>query len=226
MHGKTLEQAEAAGRLARWKTALLSRKGRKPRRRWSRKRFVLLGVLAVCLIGGAVGIYTLFFTEEAQIPVTGTTTYGYLNEALEGSGTTTPADSVTYTISGTVLEWCVETGQEVAEGDLLYVLDASEVEDEMMEYELELTDLYEQYDELQESVSGQQMTAEFSGRIEGIQVEAGDNVQNGTTLATLIDDSVMQATLYFSYIYEDQIREGMAVSVSVPDQMLVLSGTV
>ena len=226
MHGKTPEQAEAAGRLARWKTALLSRKGRKPRRRWSRKRFVLLGVLAVCLIGGAVGIYTLFFTEEAQIPVTGTTTYGYLNEALEGSGTTTPADSVTYTISGTVLEWCVETGQEVAEGDLLYVLDASEVEDEMMEYELELTDLYEQYDELQESVSGQQMTAEFSGRIEGIQVEAGDNVQNGTTLATLIDDSVMQATLYFSYIYEDQIREGMAVSVSVPDQMLVLSGTV
>ena len=197
-----------------------------PGKKWSKKRIILSSVAIALVLAGGVGVYALFFTEEERVAVTGETTYGYLNEALEGSGTTTPADSVTYTISGTVLEWHVETGDNVEEGDLLYVLDASEVEDEMMEYELELTDLYEQYEELEDNVSNQRVTADFSGRIEDIQVEAGDNVQNGTMLATLVDDSTMKATLYFSYAYEEEIYEGMAVTVSVPDQMLTLSGTV
>ena len=199
-------------------------------RRWKKKprprTIVLLAVLLAALIGAGVGIYTLFFAEEERVALTGETTYGYLNEAMEGSGTTTPADSVTYTVSGTVLEWHVETGDNVEAGDLLYVLDSSEVEDEMMEYELELTDLYEQYEELQDSVDSQQVTAAFSGRVEGVQVEAGDDVQNGTVLATLVDNGTMKATLYFSYIYEDQIREGMDVTVSIPDQMLTRTGTV
>ena len=82
------------------------RPGRKP---WTKKRIILLSALSAAVIAGGVGVYALFFTEEEQIAVTGETTYGYLNEALEGSGTTTPADSVTYTVSGTVLEWHVET---------------------------------------------------------------------------------------------------------------------
>ena len=137
---ETTEATERAGRLARLRAAIRPRGPRKPRKPWSKKRTVLLCLLAA-VIGGGAGVYALFFTEEERVAVTGTTTYGYLNEALEGSGTTTPADSVTYTISGTVLEWYVETGQDVEAGDLLYVLDSSEVEDEQMEYELELTKL-------------------------------------------------------------------------------------
>ncbi len=110
---ETTEATERAGRLARLRAAIRPRGPRKPRKPWSKKRTVLLCLLAAAVIGGGAGVYALFFTEEEQVAVTGTTTYGYLNEALEGSGTTTPADSVTYTISGTVLEWYVETGQDV-----------------------------------------------------------------------------------------------------------------
>ena len=46
------------------------------------------------------------------------------------------------------------------------------------------------------------------------------------TLATLVDDSAMKATLYFSYSYEDEMYVGMPVTLSVPDQMLTLDGTV
>ena len=81
-------------------------------------------------------------------------------------------------------------------------------------------------EELQENVSSQNVTADFAGRVEDIQVEAGENVQNGTVLATLVDDSAMKTTLYFSYAYEEEIYTGMEVSVSVSDQMLVLTGTV
>ena len=198
----------------------------KPGKRLSVKKVVLLALLAAVLVAGGVGIYRLFFAQEEKVAVTGTTSYGLLNEALEGSGTTTPADSVTYTVSGTVLEWCVNTGDSVEAGDLLYVLDSSDVEDDIMEYELELEELYEQYEELQENLSNQRVTASFAGRVENVQAEEGDNVQNGTVLATLVDDSYMKVTLYFSYGYQDDIRTGQEVTLSVPDQMLSLTGQV
>ena len=225
IHSGTAEENGHLSRLlGNLKTRLPGKGG--PGKKRGKRKWIILSVGLVVLTASCVGVYALFFAQEEQVAVTGTTTYGYLNEAMEGSGTTTPADSVTYTISGKVLEWYVETGDNVEEGDLLYVLDSSEVEDEMMEYNLELTDLYEQYEELQDSVSSQQVTASFSGRIEDIHVEAGDTVQNGATLATLVDDSTMKATLYFSYAYEDQIYEGMDVTVSIPDQMLTRTGTV
>lgn len=215
-------------RLLEGLAARLPRRGseQKPRKPCSRKRIVVTALAGVLVIASCVGAYALFFAQEERIAVTGTTTYGMLNEAIEGSGTTTPADSVTYEISGTVLEWYVEAGQEVKTGDLLYVLDSSDAEDEILEYEVELEDLYEQRSEIQEGIANQQVAAPFSGRVQDIQVETGDDVQAGMTLATLVDDSAMKATLYFSYIYEDDIYRGMPVTVSVADQMMTLNGTV
>ena len=197
-----------------------------PGKKGRKKKWITLGILVLLAAAAGFGIYRLFFAQEERIAVTGTTTYGALNEAIQGSGTTTPADSVTYEITGKVLEWNVEAGQEVKAGDLLYVLDSSDAEDEMLEYEVDLEDLYEQRAEIQESIANQQVTAPFSGRIEDIQVEAGDDAQTGMTLATLVDDSAMKATLYFSYAYENEMTVGMPVTLSVPDQMLTLDGTV
>lgn len=191
------------------------------------KKRLALAVLAVLLAAAAVwGVWTLFFKQEEKVPITGTTTFGALNEAIEGSGTTTPADSVSYSIDGTVLEWYVEAGQDVKAGDLLYVLDSSDAREEKIEAEVALEELYEQLEELDESIAGQTVTAEFSGRVEGVKHEAGDRVQGGTVLATLVDDSTMKATLYFSYLYENDIAVGMPVTASLPEQMLNLTGEV
>ena len=142
-------------RLSERLAARLPRRGAEGKRRkpWSKKRIVVTVLAAVLLIASCAGVYMLFFAQEERIALTGATTYGALNEAIEGSGTTTPADSVTYEISGTVLEWYVEAGQEVKTGDLLYVLDSSEAEDEKLEYEVELEELYEQRSEIQESIA-------------------------------------------------------------------------
>ena len=220
-----------SGAIARIKNLPDSRLGGLIRSRLSagkggKKKWILLAAAAVLAVIAAVGIYRLFFAQEKQVPVTGTTTFGSLNETIEGSATTTPADSVTYEISGTVLEWNVEAGQEVKAGDLLYVLDSSDAEDEILEYEVNLEDLYEQRADIQESIANQRVTAPFSGRIEDIQVEAGDSVQSGMTLAALVDDSAMEATLYFSYAYEGKLYTGMGVTLSIPDQMLTLDGEV
>ena len=134
------------------------------RRKRNGKKLVLLLVILALLAAAAVGVYRLFFTEEEKVAVTGKTTYGSLNEAIEGSGTTVPADSISYSISGKVLEWHVEAGDEVKAGDILYVLDASEAEDEILNYEVELEELYEKMEDLQTNISNRWVTAPFAGR--------------------------------------------------------------
>ena len=221
---QTAEVSEGApSRLERLKGRFSRKKEGAPK---SRKKKLVLILVLVLMAAAAFGIYQLFFKQEEKVAITGKTTFGTLNEAIEGSGTTTPADSVSYEINGTVLEWYVEPGDEVQAGDLLYVLDSSEAEDDILENEVELEELYEQLADLQESIAGQVVTAPFSGRVESIQAKEGKNVQNGAALANLVDDTYMKATLYFSYAYQNDISVGSSVTASFPDQMLTLTGTV
>ena len=204
--------------------------GKKKRKKLGKKQIILLSAGAVVL---CVGVYFLvdLFTEEELAAVTGEITYGSLTQDISGTGTTTPADSVTYSLPSSEAEvtgWYVEAGDTVEEGDLLFEQDDSEVDEIIAEYEyeIEIDEARESLTEAQEGLAGLTVTAPFSGRVTEITVEAGDSVSNGMTLAYIADTSAMEITQYFSYIYESEVYEGMEAAVSVPDSALSLTGTV
>ena len=209
--------------------------GKRKKKKLTKKQIILLSTGAAVL---CVGVYFLvdLFSEEEQIAVTGEITYSSLSQDISGTGTTTPADSVTYSLPSSeadVTGWYVEAGDTVEEGDLLFEQDDSEVDEiiaeyeyEILEYEIEMDEARESLSEAQEGLAGLTVTAPFSGRVTEITVEAGDSVSNGMTLAYIADTSAMEITQYFSYIYESEIYEGMEAAVSVPDSALSLTGTV
>ena len=208
---------------------------KKTRRKFPIKRAVALVVAAAVVVGGGFGIKTLFFQNETQTALTETTTYGSLSTVIEGTGTTMPADSVTYTTASTteITGVYVSAGDTVEAGDLLYTQDDSELDEEIEEYQDELTELQntlsdasDQLSELNERLSDLKVTAPFSGRITDVTVRTGDTVGSGTKLATLVDDSKMTLTQYFSYAYEDQVYVGMKAGVSIASLMTTLDGTV
>ena len=209
--------------------------GRK-RRIPTRKRILVFAAALAAAAAVGIGLFQIFFSGEEQILVTGTATYGSLNRAIEGSGTTVPANSqIISPASSTaeILEVFVSPGDEVAVGDPLYRQDASELneqiqelEDQLQEYKTQLEDYYDQREELQENLASLTVTASFAGHITDVQVEEGDSVNEGAKLANLTDDSTFTVTQYFSYAYEDDIYVGMPATVSVADQMLNLSGKV
>lgn len=206
------------------------KKGRFPIR-----RVVALVVVVGVVAAAAVGARALFFTEEEQVALTETTTYGTLSTAIEGTATTMPNDSVTVTTASTaeILEVYVSAGDTVEAGDLLYVQDDAQLDEEIETYQDEIAELeeeldgyYDQLSDLQESLSALTVTAPFAGRLTEVDAEEGDNVQNGGKLAVLVDDSRMTLTQYFSYAYADQVYVGMSAGVSVASLMLNLEGTV
>ena len=126
------------------------------------------------LSGAALGGKALFFGGEEQTPLTEQTTYGSLSTTLSGTGTTMPADSVTYTTASEteITGVYVSAGDTVEVGELLYTQDDSELDDQIEEYQDQITeqenqldDYQEQLAQLQEETAALTVTAPFAGRI-------------------------------------------------------------
>lgn len=204
--------------------------------RKSRKKTVVFSLVGLVMVAAAALACKYFlFTEAAATVLTGTTTYGSLAQTIEGTGITTPADSYTdSTASDTeILEVAVSAGDTVRKGDLLYIQDDSEIDTSIEAYQEEITtnqdniaDYEEQLADLREEMAGLTITAPLSGHLSDVKVEAGDTVKAGDVLCTLVDDSHMTLTQYFSYAYEDQIYEGMSAVISIPDLMTSRNGAV
>lgn len=207
----------------------------KKKRRLKKKTKILLVVAVVAAVAAGILLYRLFFTQEKKVALTGTTTYGSMASSITGSGTTTPADSKTYTTASTseIESVNVSRGDTVQAGDLLYVQDDSEVDDQLADYqsqmdddEKSLTDAQDSLADQYETLAGLTSTAPFSGHLEQVTNEKGDTVKSGDVLAEVVDDSSMKLTEYVSYAYENQIYLGMSATISVPNLMLTLTGKV
>lgn len=207
------------------------------------RRVVPLVLAAALLCGAGFGVKALFFTAEERVALTGTTSYGSLATTVEGTGITVPADSFSVTAAsseGKITGVYVTAGETVTAGQLLYTQDDSELDETLDEYQKQIDDLYDQIDsyndqidnyteqigDLKETMAQLTITAPFSGRITELQADQGDELQKGTRLATLVDDSRMTLTEYFSYAYEDEVYVGMAAGVSIPSLMNTYTGAV
>ncbi|MBO4355583.1 MAG: HlyD family efflux transporter periplasmic adaptor subunit, partial [Clostridia bacterium] len=65
----------------------------------------------------------------------------------------------------------------------------------------------------------------------GIILEAGsfskgDTVNEGTEICMLVDNTKLRVSSYFSYTYEDSIKVGQEMTVSIPSMMMSVSGKV
>ena len=96
------------------------------------RKWILLGVLAVAVIGGGTAFLSRTKAKAAQPETTYTTASvekRSITNSLTGSGTLEPADSYTVTtlVSGEVLSDTFEEGDTVEKDQLLYTIDSSDV---------------------------------------------------------------------------------------------------
>lgn len=219
---------------------------RKPRL----KRVIALVLAAAALVGTALGVKALFFTKEERTILTEAATFGSLATTIEGTATTVPGNSSAITAASSeakITTVYVSAGDQVKVGDPLYDQDDSEVDDTLDELQKQIDELYDQIDsfdeqietsnsqiadyqeqiaELEETIASLRVTSPLSGRVTQLHVDQEQNAQKGSSLVTVVDDSQMTLTEYFSYAYEDQIAVGMEAGLSVASLSLNLTGRV
>ena len=158
----------------------------------------------------------------------------YVQEALgrrdivnvyDGSGTINAADSYTVKslVTGTVLTADFELGDTIQKGDVLYVIDSSDVEGDLESAQLSVSQAQRSYDD---AADARNVRTKISGEVSSFAVAAGDAVQAGQTVATVRDTSVMLLAVDFPAAEAQSFAAGQAAQVMPDTTFEVLNGTI
>ena len=158
----------------------------------------------------------------------------YVQEALgrrdivnvyDGSGTIHAADSYTVKslVTGTVLTADFELGDTIQKGDVLYVIDSSDVEGDLESAQLSVSQAQRSYDD---AADARNVRTKISGEVSSFAVAAGDAVQAGQTVATVRDTSVMLLAVDFPAAEAQSFAVGQAAQVMPDTTFEVLNGTI
>ena len=212
-------------------------------------------VAVAALLGGG-GFFIYKKVNDSASVVSDETAFsslGFLETYVEGYGQTAAkrSEDLGKDIKGTVTEVLVAPGDQVTAGDTLLKIDADETRKELDEAMDAQEDARQGIESAQRSLrsanekaAALHVTAPFDGKLippgqestegaEGettavkeLRVQPGDDLDAGTVIGTLVDDSILRVPLYYSYAYIDQITEGMPATVSVAYTMTSVPATV
>lgn len=206
------------------------KKNSKNKKKWI-KRIIAIVVILALLLGIGLGLWALVFRKDDTVgmPLTDFATIGSIQSVVQGYGNAVPKESAAITLSaaGTVQEVFVSMGQQVFAGDPLYTIDSQAARDELAAAQEKLEDLQRDLAALQEDAANLTVRAPFAGKLREVKEFAPeDEVSKGTTVATLVNDKKLTLSLYYSYAYENDIRVGQDVLVSIPAVMGDFHGSV
>ena len=203
-------------------------KKRSPRKT---RNTIIAGVTVAALAVGGVFLYR-FLTKQDDVnseiqsqPVS----FGSIQSKVTGSGNAKAKESaaITLTAGGTVQEVFVAAGDTVTAGQPLYTIFSQDAQDQVTQAQENLDNLYKDMSDLQEEAANLTIRAPFAGKLIDVKdFEIDQDVSKGMTVATLVNDKKLKLSLYFSYAYENDIRVGQTVNVSIPAVMGNFTGSV
>ena len=143
----------------------------------------------------------------------------------DGSGTINAADSYTVKslVTGTVLTADFELGDTIQKGDVLYVIDSSDVEGDLESAQLSVSQAQRSYDD---AADARNVRTKISGEVSSFAVAAGDAVQAGQAVATIRDTSVMLLAVDFPAAEAQSFVAGQAAQVMPDTTFETLNGTI
>ena len=195
------------------------------------KNAVIGGVVLVALVAGGVVLYRFLNKKDAVDSTIQSqpASFGTIQSTVSGSGTATAKESaaITLTAGGTVQEVLVTAGDVVTAGQPLYTIFSQDAQDQVDTARENLEKLNKDMADLQEEAANLTVRAPFAGKLQDVQkFQPDQEVSKGAAIATLVNDKKLKLSLYFSYAYENDIKAGQSVSVSVPAVMRTFTGKV
>ena len=195
-----------------------------------RKRVVL--PILTCVLAGAAAVHFLGGGQPASAAGLAYTTAAVerrdITARITGSGSLEAANSysVTTLVEGTILTAGFEEGDQVEEGTVLYTIDSSGLSSSLEQAQLSLNQAQRSYDSRVKDLEKLSVTAPKAGRVLSLEVEAGDQVSAGQTVATLRNSDVMTLEVPFLSGEAAGFYTGQTASVTLESTFETLEGTV
>ena len=203
----------------------------KKKRKWVKRLVIILVIVALlvfllarCMSAGTQvmnAAYLPYTVEQREMTV-----------SVSGTGTISPVQSykVTTLVSGEILEAPFEEGQTVQKGDVLFRIDAKDVENNIAQLQLNVRSAQLTLDDLLETQSdGQkdrQVKAEDGGVITELHVDQGDAVTAGTVIADVLDRDHMKLKVPFHSADAAGFFVGQSATITVDGTAETITGVV
>ena len=205
-------------------------KGQKKKRRGRSRVWLWIVVAVAAVVGVAVLLWYFVFreTEELGAVMVDTVQRGSIQLTVEGSGMTKARNSATVTPgSGTILELYVKEGDQVTEGQQLYKMDDTAAREAVADAQEAVDNCQKALQAVYDKIAQLTITAPHSGNLREVgEWKVGDTVNEGDTIATIVNDTKLRLSLYYSYAYDGQIKVGQTAQISIPAVMGSRTGTV
>ncbi len=206
---------------------------RKRAARKKRKQLIktLVVILIIALIAAAV-VWRFVTIKRAEKVAESLTTYTVskrtIEEKLSATGTLQAVDSYTVSASvkGDIIAAPFEEGDEVQEGDVLYVIDSSEMNNTLRQREMSVENAQESYDDLVADRAKLKTTSKYTGTITEVYVEVGDTIREDQVVADIVDKDNMLIDLPFFEVDTQIMRVGEAVKVTISGSGELLDGRI
>ena len=201
------------------------------KKKWIKRIIVLVVLIAVVVFllrscsGGSTAL-----TSGIYLPSTASTQD--LVVSVSGTGAIEPLHSykVTTLVKGEVLEAPFEEGQTVHKGDLLFRIDATDVETSIEQAQLSLESARLNYQQLlknqDDSHKNATVEATATGVITKLYVDEGDMVSAGAPIADILDRDNMKLKVPFHSADAAGFYVGQSATVTVDGTMETLPGTI
>lgn len=195
------------------------------------RQAVIAGAVVVALAAGGFLLYRFLTKQDSASSEiqTQAVQYGTIQSKVTGSGNAKAKESaaITLTAGGTVQEVFVSPGDTVTAGQPLYTIFSQEAQDQVTQAQTQVDNLNKEMSALLEDANNLTVRAPFAGKLINVkEFQPDQEVAKETAVATLVNDKKLKLSLYFSYAYENQIRTGQSVQVSIPTVMGTYTGTV
>lgn len=204
---------------------------RKKKRRSRVKMAVGLIITAAVIAGIAFALWYFVFREDKTGPgeaMTDTVQVGSIQATVEGSGMTKARNSASVTPgSGTILELYVKEGDQVEEGQQLYKMDDTVAREAVTAAQETVDNAQKELQAVYDKIAELTVKAPHSGNLREVaNLKVGDTVNEGDTIATIVNDTKLRISLYYSYAYENSIKVGQTAQITIPSIMDNRTGTV
>lgn len=195
------------------------------------RQAVIAGAVVVALAAGGFLLYRFLTKQDSASSEiqTQAVQYGTIQSKVTGSGNAKAKESaaITLTAGGTVQEVFVSPGDTATAGQPLYTIFSQEAQDQVTQAQTQVDNLNKEMSALLEDANNLTVRAPFAGKLINVkEFQPDQEVAKETAVATLVNDKKLKLSLYFSYAYENQIRTGQSVQVSIPTVMGTYTGTV
>lgn len=155
-----------------------------------------------------------FFRLEDDIAETKLTTYTVgtrtITQVLSSTGTIEPNDqySISGLVSGEILEDYFSEGDTVIEDQILYRVDSDNLSSSITRAENSLKNANTSLEKALERLEKLNIESDYSGTIKKLYIEEGDEINQGTLIADIIDDETMCIDIPFMEVDISSISVG------------------